>query len=211
MYVPSRFKDQGDEQVEEIIRQFPLATVISVDNGSPFVSHLPLLLQKNEKGLVLVGHLAVANPHAKKLASGPVTAIFHGPNTYITPSWYSINNVPTWSYVVVHVRGRVEMIHDEAGVVECVRHLSDTMEKTSKNPWEFWIPDDLQNGVLEKAIAGFRIHVENINAKFKLSQQHPELERKRVIDALKTDRADEASHSVAQWMAQTKSVHKTST
>jgi transcriptional regulator len=103
------------------------------------------------------------------------------------------------------------MIHDEAGVVECVRHLSDTMEKTSKNPWEFWIPDDLQNGVLEKAIAGFRIHVENINAKFKLSQQHPELERKRVIDALKTDRADEASHSVAQWMAQTKSVHKTST
>ncbi|MES2854292.1 MAG: FMN-binding negative transcriptional regulator [Bdellovibrionota bacterium] len=206
MYVPNRFKDQSDEHVENLIRQNPLATLISIEEGAPYVSHLPLLLSEENGQRVLLGHLARANPHSKLLKSGDVTAVFHGPQTYITPSWYSINNVPTWNYAVVHVRGSVDLIEDEAGITECVRVLSDTMEKTSKNPWEFWIPPDLEGSKLARAIVGFKIRIKDLSAKFKLSQQHPESERKRVIDALKSDRTDEASHRIADLMSNTRSV-----
>jgi transcriptional regulator len=206
MYIPARFKIQDAEHAETIVRTYPLATLISVVGGEPVISHLPLLLEKSVETKSLIGHLARANPHAKNLAAGEVTAIFHGPGTYITPSWYEANNVPTWNYISVHIRGTVEMIEDEAGVADCVRRLSETMEKTSLRPWEFWIPPDLEGPRLSKAISGFRIHVTDIAAKFKLSQHQPEAERQRVAQALKSERTDEASHRVADWMAQTKSV-----
>jgi transcriptional regulator len=208
MYVPPRFKSQSVDHVAEIVSQNPLATLISVVDGVPLVSHLPLLLEGGLEKPVLIGHLARANPHSKVLASGPVTAIFHGPNTYITPSWYSINNVPTWNYAVIHMQGTVEMIEDQDGVENCVRRLSDVMEKTSKNPWEFWIPPNLSGEALTRAISGFRIRVETIESKFKLSQQHPESERQRVIDALKTDRIDEGSQGIAELMKKTKSIQR---
>lgn len=100
MYLPERFKVEDESEILTLVREYPLATVISVQDNQPFISHVPLVVEKRGDRYVLVGHFAKANPHWK-LIEGPTTAIFHGPNAYITPQWYPQNDVPTLSYLMI--------------------------------------------------------------------------------------------------------------
>ena len=184
------------------MRAHPLATVISVDDdGSPFVSHLPLVVEQNSEphgdGLVCIGHLSRANLHWKLLGGRSATAIFHGPDAYITPSWYEKNSVPTWNYAVVHVRGMVTMIEDRAGIVRCIEALTAAVEKGS-DAWQFWIPENLRD-TLERSIVGFRLSVETIQSKFKLSQNRSEADREGVLRGL-AERDDSASQRLRAFM-----------
>lgn len=128
--------------------------------------------------------------------------IFHGPNTYITPKWYAKNDVPTWNYAVVHMEGSFKRIENYSGIVECLQKLTGQIESHSPEPWPFWIPDDLatQKG-LSSAIMGFRILVTDAKAKFKLSQNRSEVDRRQVIAGL-DGRGDEASNKIARMMEQ---------
>ena len=198
MYLPRSFDNTDREQSLALKRAHPLATVISVDqDGSPFVSHLPLVIQPDGDGLVCIGHLSRANLHWKLLGGRQATAIFHGPDAYITPSWYVQNAVPTWNYAVVHVRGPVTMIEDRAGIVRCLEALTATVEK-GPDAWQFWIPEGLRN-TLESAIVGFKLSVETIQSNFKLSQNRSEADRAGVLRGL-AGREDAASQSLRTLM-----------
>ena len=180
------------------MRAYPLATMISVgEDGNPFVSHLPLIVEHEGDGIICVGHLSRANPHWKLLDGRHATAIFHGPNAYITPSWYVQNSVPTWNYAVVHVRGVVTLIQDRAGIVRCLEALTAAVEK-GPEAWQFWIHEDLR-GTLESAIVGFRLTVDTLQSKFKLSQNRSEADLACVIRGL-AGRDDAASQSLRAFM-----------
>lgn len=200
MYLPSRFKLEDENEILALARENPLATLISVKDNEPFVSHIPLVIEKREDKFVLIGHFAKANSHWK-LIEDPTTAIFHGPNAYITPQWYPQNDVPTWNYAVVHMRGRGRLLHDFESIVSCLKKLTEQVEP--KSGWEFWIPEDLADpGRLTSAVIGFEIEVDrkDVKAKFKLSQHRSATENKGVIDALMTKRKDEDSHRLAELM-----------
>ena len=198
MYLPRYFNNTDRDQSLALMRAHPLATVISVDDdGNPFVSHLPLVIEPDGDGLVCIGHLSRANQHWKLLGGRRATAIFHGPDAYITPAWYEQNSVPTWNYVVVHVRGVVTLIEDRAGIVRCLEALTVTVEK-GPDAWQFWIPENLRN-TLESAIVGFHMSVETIQSKFKLSQNRSEADRARVLRGL-AGREDDASQSLRAFM-----------
>ncbi len=180
------------------MRAHPLATLISVgEDRNPFVSHLPLIVEHEGEGIVCIGHLSRANPHWKLLDGRQATAIFHGPNAYITPSWYVQNSVPTWNYAVVHVRGVVTLIEDRAGIVRCLEALTAAVE-SGPEAWQFWIPENLRN-TLELAIVGFHLSVETIQSKFKLSQNRSEADRAGVFRGL-AGRDDAASQSLRAFM-----------
>jgi transcriptional regulator len=158
MYLPSAFRNHETERSLALMRSAPFATVITVDSGGePFVSHLPLVVEVDGDTVVCVGHMARANPHWRLLPHGQTTAIFHGPHAYITPTWYTQNNVPTWNYAVVHARGQAELIEDRAGIEACLRALTVHVER-GPGAWAFWIPDDLADR-LDQAIVGFRLRV----------------------------------------------------
>jgi transcriptional regulator len=198
VYLPQHFENAELAPSLALMRAYPLATVISVDpDGSPFVSHLPLIVEQEGDGMVCIGHLSRANPHWKLLGGRHSTAIFHGPNAYITPSWYVQNSVPTWNYAVVHVRGLVTLIEDRPGIVGCLEALTAAVEK-GPEAWRFWIPEVLRD-TLESAIVGFRLTVDTVQSKFKLSQNRSAADRERVLRGL-AGRTDEASHSVRALM-----------
>lgn len=200
MYLPERFRTKNDQDILEVAQGNPLATLISVKDNQPFINHIPLVLEKTGDQLKLVGHFAKANPHWK-LLDGPVTAIFHGPNSYITPRWYAENDVPTWNYAVVHFQGTGRLLDDYDSTVDCLRKLTAHTEAKSNTPWEFWIPDDLASPQdLTSAIIGFEIEVQDIKAKFKLSQNRSVADREGVVRGLKSERADEMSHKIAKMM-----------
>ena len=183
----------------ELLARYPLATVISVDQEVPFVSHLPLIADETSpQTLRLLGHLARRNPQAKVLDGRLVTAVVHGPHAYVTPAWYVEDDVPTWNYSLVHLRGRVQFFHDHAATLRCLRELSERMENLWPSGWQFYLPADLKDpSALIASIAAFSLEVTEVHVKRKLSQGKAAADRAGVMRGLQA-RGDEQSQGV--WL-----------
>ena len=100
MYIPQSFEVSDESVLDDFIASNSFAILISTINGSPFATHLPLILDRTESPQgVLLGHVARANPHWRVFdGKQPALAIFHGPHAYISPSWYVTSPaVPTWN------------------------------------------------------------------------------------------------------------------
>ena len=123
MYLPAMFAATDRRELLAHAHAHPFATVTSCLDGDLAVGHLPLLVD-GDRG-VLRGHLARENPQYRHFAEGaPVVAVFHGPHGYVSPSVYGGPGVPTWNYVVVHVRGRVRLV-DAPELIDAVRAGAD--------------------------------------------------------------------------------------
>ena len=199
MYNPQRFKSANIDEAFDLMDKYPFATIISVSDTKPFISHLPLTPKKLDNEIELIGHIARANPHWKAFATSQTTVVFNGPHTYITPKWYTENDVPTWNYSVVHLTGSIELIDDYDGIIECLTELTSHVERHWPSGWEFFIPEDLNGDNLSKNIVGFRIRVTNIDFKKKLSQNRSEVDRTGILKGLET-RTDENSRLVLNEM-----------
>ena len=105
MYLPPQFNSEHPHHAAALIRAYPLASLISVDDsGFPFVSHLPLNLQDQDQPWRLLGHVARGNPHWRYLQARPKALVtFFGPHAYLTPKIYpDLTRVPSWNYLAVH-------------------------------------------------------------------------------------------------------------
>ena len=182
MYIPKYFAIQDEEVKYEIIEQNSFATLFSQHNGEPYATHLPLLL--NRETLILHGHFARPNDQWKDSGNQQVLAIFQGPHSYISPSWYETNNaVPTWNYVAVHVYGELEIVEDEQELIDSLQKLVHTYED-SKSMYSLNDVDPNYMAGLSKGIVGFKIKINKIEGKAKLSQNHSVERRKLVVERL---------------------------
>ena len=156
---------------------------------------------RGDRGLLLQGHIARANPQAADLDRGAeVLAIFPGPHAYVSPSWYAAGPaVPTWNYASVHAYGTARAISDREWLRDLVDRLSQRHEAREAAPWRM---RDLPPAYLESmlgGIVGVEISVNRLEGKFKLSQNRPAGDRPRIVAALE-QRADEGSRGVAFLM-----------
>ena len=149
----------------EVIKTYPLATVISVKDNQPLMTHLPLVYEEGK----LIGHIDIYNPQAQLLKDNKdVTIIFAGPECYISPSIYSTTQLPTWNYIKVHLKGKVKAIESKAALKQSLITMTEFLE----SPEHKYIlePDNprLDNNL--KYIEMFEITITNWEGKFKLSQ-----------------------------------------
>jgi transcriptional regulator len=193
MYRPDAFRLDDRQTLLAHAARHPFATVITQRDGDLTVSHLPLLIDGERD--VLRGHLARENPQFADFAAGSeALAIFHGPHAYVSPSVYEEQpSVPTWNYVVVHVRGRGRLV-DEPGLRAILDELVGRFDPTG---WRLEAPEDFVRSALE-AIAGFELSIDRLEGKWKLSQNRSLGDQKRVAAWL--DRGDETSRAVAALM-----------
>lgn len=121
MYQPNQFRLDDPDALKQAIDQAPFATLIThSEKGELNADHLPLLFESSDGGPAagtLRGHIARANPLASACVDRQALAIFHGPQAYITPSWYPAKRehgkvVPTWNYQVVHAHCQLRLIDD---------------------------------------------------------------------------------------------------
>ena len=174
MYTPSAFAESRPEVLCALLRQHPLASLVSHGPEGLEAAHLPLLYFP-EQG-VLRGHMARANRQWEAMtASGEVLAIFNGPQHYISPNWYPSKQehgqvVPTWNYVAIHVHGVATVTHDQAWLIENVRALTDAQEAAQQHPWKVDdAPADYIEG-LARAIVGIEVKITRLEGKWKVSQ-----------------------------------------
>jgi len=201
IYIPKHFEEKDQSRILQLIRDYPFSTLVGVHEGQPVLNHLPLITKAQAEKITLLGHMALQNPQAILLKDGAkVTAIFHGPHTYITPTWYVRSKVPTWNYAVVHVTGRISWIHEFRPLIALLRQMTDVFEESEPNRWQFLLPEDLKSEKeLTSAIIGFEIEIESMEAKFKLSQNRSAEDREEVLRGLQA-RTDAMSRQVLEMM-----------
>ncbi|MFN8321428.1 MAG: FMN-binding negative transcriptional regulator [Chitinophagales bacterium] len=172
MYIPKKFREENLAEIEKLVREFGFATLVSVLDNLPWATHIPLELELDEnKNWLLYGHISKANPQWKNFESNPeMLAIFTGPHTYVSPSWYNHKNVPTWNYQAVHVYGKVRIM-PLAEVELMLKKLMARYEQThSKSPHRY---EEIPSKILEadlQGLVGFEIIAGRIEAISKLSQ-----------------------------------------
>src|SRR5204863_3281469 len=97
MYIPRHTLIDDPAKLYRFMQDFNFATLITVENGMPVVSHLPFIIDPDAG--ILKAHFARANSQWKTFAEDrEVLVIFQGDHGYITPSWYEVHpSVPTWN------------------------------------------------------------------------------------------------------------------
>lgn len=185
MYIPDHFKETDPEHLVTLLRDYPFGMLVTLRAGLPFVSHIPFLYQRRQDGTqVLRGHVAKANPQWQDLAENQTAlAVFQGPHAYVSPSWYEMPGVPTWNYAVVHIYGKARLLHDAATLKNLLVELTTAYESTQPVPWQPELSGARHEKLLEM-IVGFEIEIQEIQGKFKLSQNRSENDRRNVIEQL---------------------------
>jgi transcriptional regulator len=196
MYIPKAFKEDRVEVLHDKMKSCGLATLISQTADGLIASHIPLLVDPNPAPYgTLFGHIARANPQAAD-AAGEALAIFAGPDSYITPSWYVTKQqtgkvVPTWNYVAVHAYGPIEFIDDPKQTLEYVTKLTDFYESGRTEQWAVTdAPEDFIASMVRQII-GLRMPIRRLEGKWKLGQNRPLDDRIGVAHGLEQEAKSE--------------------
>jgi len=149
------------------------ALAVNNDDG-PLISHIPFVL--SEDGNRLEAHLVRSNPIVRLLAE-PVAAVMavSGGDAYVSPDWYGMENqVPTWNYVAVHIRGTLEQ-RDPAELPVVLAALSAQSEDRlkPKTPWTMDKVDPELSAKLQRQIVPIVMTVSDIQGTWKLAQNKP--------------------------------------
>lgn len=197
MYRPSHTINDDRELAVRLIQDFPLGLLVSQAKGDLESSYLPFLVEFKDNELVLTTHLARNNPQWKNLGE-EVLVSFQGPNRYISPTMYKgKNNVPTWNYAAVQVRGRPEVLTSRTDLKEILNQSVEFFETRNETSWKYDLPEALQEK-LESAIVGLKIRSKPF-AKFKLSQNRNDADYESVLDFLITSKKH-SDQELLQWM-----------
>lgn len=204
MYIPKHFKLDDQQQILDFVARNNFGLLVSRCQHEPSgvqVAHMPFLLDQDRH--CLYGHLAKANPQCQTLAEyTQVLAVFPGPHAYISPRWYEDQNqVPTWNFSAVHITGKVTIV-DMASSLQVVSDLSDFHETGRSNPWSVAELEEKKLQALLKAIVSFRVDIQSIEAKAKMSQNKSLKDRHTVMAGLITsDTGQSLSADTAAMMA----------
>ena len=170
MYIPDIYKNKNKEEINKFIQENSFGILINQTNGKLWATHIPLELDTNKNGdSILFGHLSKENPQWEGfIENNEVLAVFSGPHSYISSSWYDHENVPTWNYIAVHVYGTIKIIDAEAAI-EVLKKQVDKYEQKSKNPVRI---EDLSKKTMMQSsgIVAFEIEITQIQATRKVSQ-----------------------------------------
>lgn len=167
MYPPSHHQSNDRQKMIAVIKNNPLGMLVSAKDSMPFVTHIPMIY--NDHSGRLVAHIDVHNPHTQTLTSGAeVTVVFKGPDTYISPSIYSSDQLPTWNYIIVHLTGTITLINEADRVKQSMIDMTNFLE--GSNPKFELKKDDPRMDRLINYIQAFDITIAHWEGKFKLSQ-----------------------------------------
>lgn len=164
-YPPPQHQDDNRDHMIEVMNTYPLAMLVSVQDNTPIISHLPLIYSEGK----LIGHLDKFNPQAELLKdNNDVTVVFSGPQCYISPSIYSTTQLPTWNYIMVHIKGKVTEITDPEIIIQSMMDMTSFLEAPSHR---YQLErDNPRMAQFISYVRGFEIDITNWEGKFKLSQ-----------------------------------------
>jgi transcriptional regulator len=184
MHPNSAFRWDDPDALRVFAREVGFGTLFAATPDGPRVAHVPFVFLGEDR----IGfHVARGNGIAKHLDGAEALFVVNGPDAYVSPDWYEMDNnqVPTWNYLAVEMQGAVRrMLQDE--LIAQVDALSAEQEGRLA-PKPAWTRNKMNNGVFDKmtgAIIGFEMRVTAWRSTAKLGQNKPAEARARAADRL---------------------------
>ncbi len=200
MYNLPYFKESDLAVIKQFMREHPFVILCGCDAANkPVATQVPLLLDEREGKIFLLGHVQRKTDHQLAFERNPdVLAIFTGPHTYVSASWYgNPQTASTWNYMAVHARGRLRFL-DAGGLLNILSKTTAHFENDNQSPALVEkMPEEYVQKMMN-AIIAFEIEVTHLDNVFKLSQNRDEKSYHNIISHLQE--GDDASNQVASEM-----------
>jgi transcriptional regulator len=199
MYDLPYYKEKDHALIIDFISKNPFALLIGSGNNVPVATQVPFLIEETGDKLFLLGHIMKGTDHHKAfLANTAALCVFTGAHAYVSASWYANQQTAsTWNYMSVHASGQLQFM-DEAALLQLLEKTTAHFENDPQSPASF---HHLPKGYIDKlakAIIGFKIEVNKLDAIFKLSQNRDKESYTHIIEEL--EKSDEAGKEVALAM-----------
>ncbi|MGB0494851.1 MAG: FMN-binding negative transcriptional regulator [Kangiellaceae bacterium] len=201
MYTPTYFEMSEDNSFKMIQTQ-PFGQLLVCHNNHVTQAFIPFEVDHNER--YLFAHIAKQNDLLIALQeSTDVHVNFIGHHAYISPNWYqSVEQVPTWNYQAVEIRGTLTLLNEEE-TLSVISRLSEIHEAEFENPWTMDKLSEKKTNAMLRAIVGLRIDIREISGKSKMSQNKNHEDQNGVIEGLESQNGLSTYQEVANIMKQT--------
>jgi transcriptional regulator len=201
MYDLPYYREHDEPVIMEFIERYPFAFLTGCDSTNrPVATQAPVFLEQRENRIALSGHIMKGTDHHEAFSSNEqVLAVFNGPHTYVSATWYSNPQVAsTWNYMSVHARGVIRFL-DRDGLEAVLRKTSLHFENHDEQSSTVFdnLPAEFTNKVMNM-IVGFEIEVSELKAVFKLSQERDAQTHRRIVEKL--NNGDEDARKIATEM-----------
>ena len=204
MHPNTTFRKTPDETNLGFARDRGFGTLSINGDDAPLIAHIPFALSEDGKTADL--HLLRSNPITRVLAQPkPAVIAVSGPDSYISPDWYQTKDqVPTWNYVAVHLRGTLIRMPAES-----LRNSLDILAAQFEGrlaPKKPWTNDKMPADVLAKMmrmIVPFRFEVETVDGTWKLGQNEPDPARQSAAIHVQSDGIGQETALLAALMQNT--------
>ena len=182
-------------------RQRGFGTLMINGAEGPLAAHVPFLLSPDRQNAEL--HLVRSNPIVRLLTNpAPALLAVNGPDGYVSPDWYDLKDqVPTWNYIAVHVRGHLECLPAE-DLRSHLDRLSAEFESwlLPKRPWTAGkMPADVLDRFM-RMIVPCRLRIGDVQSTWKLNQNKPAAARFGAARHIASSRVGHETAALAQLM-----------
>src|SRR5688572_7962622 len=193
MYDLPYFKERDPEKVKAFMREFPFVFISGTDSdGQPVATQVPVFFDERDGKLYLTGHIMRNSVHHNAFLHNPkALAVFTGPHTYVSATWYDHpNQASTWNYISVHAKGIMRFGDGEA-LVNILKRLTLHYENGNTASETIYdnLPDEYRQRLM-KAIVAFEMEVTELENVFKLSQNHKKETYFNIIKKLEVQDSD---------------------
>ncbi len=186
MYRPKAFQEDNVNKLLAFMQANSFATLVSIVQGKPCASHVPLVATLQDNTITLTGHLAKQNPQWQAFDQAESLAIFTGPHAYISPTLYEKReNVPTWNYIAVHAYGCPQALTlDQAPerMAGMIDDMVNAYEATYEQQWHS-LSEQYRSRMMN-GIIGFEMVLTRLEGKYKLSQNRSQTDQANVTEYL---------------------------
>jgi transcriptional regulator len=176
VFRPAEFDVTDPARAADHVRRHPFGVLVSGGTGGLRGTHLPFLLgpggARDAFPPTLLSHGSARNPQLRALADGDeVLAVVPGPEAYVSASWYEAEpDVPTWNYTAVHVSGRYERLDRDAAAALLDATVTAFEDDRGAPGWDLGVLDPALVDGLARGVIAFAVHVDEVRAAAKLSQ-----------------------------------------
>jgi transcriptional regulator len=201
MYNLPYFKEQNKETILQFMQQYPFVFLSGADEkNKPIATQVPVFIDEKDGKLFLTGHIMRNTDHHKAFENNSqVLAVFTGPHTYISATWYADpHQASTWNYMCVYANGIIRF-GNENELIAILKRL--TLHYENNDSSSSTIFDNLPAEYTErliKAIVAFEVEITELDNVFKLSQNRDEKSYLNIISKLQGQ--DEDGKQIAEEM-----------
>lgn len=143
------------------------------------VSSLAFEARKNEEGPLVYSHVPKNSEQYKDLVrTETATILFNGANGYISPLWYEHISAPTWDFETIRVDGEPEILSEDS----LIDHLDQLIRLNEEDGSSFSF-ESLESSYLQRLlpkIAGFKVTLDKVHIRRKLSQDKSQDEAREI-------------------------------